>query len=408
MLNLTKFTALLMALALCQGWVWAEERALVPIDANGVAEIEYDDINSARVRAMRNAIENASMQVSANIQSTQVMENGNLTVDHLRIHSAAKVTDIQVITEGRDGDYYRVNIMARVAPDKICANVMANQYYKSVGITGFAMENPQHSTLGHLGSVDRSLPALLVNDINSRQGLRALSANYMTLYPNTPNAPTQISPRMTLTRAVTAAKDLGVQFVVSGVIRDMAMENPDAPRANNWDRWLKKVGITKAKRTRHFVFDLYVHDGYSGALVFQSRYRTYGLWNEKNNSIVGFGTGRFFATDYGQEVRLLLDRAVTDLQANIQCQPFMATIAQVDGKRIFVSSGAESGLRPGDFLSVYRTSQKFDRQGDSFWQISDTRLVAEVKQVQPYYAVAELAIDSERLNLQVDDLVMAW
>jgi len=408
MFSMLKFAVLLMALTLCQTRVWAEAMNLVPVDANGVAEIEYGDVNSARVRAMRNAIENASMQVSANIQSTQVMENGNLTVDYLRIHSAAKVTDIQVISEGQDGDYYRVHIMARVAPDQICANVMANQYRKSVAITGFSMEHPQHATLGHLGSVDRSLPALLVNDINGRPGLRALSANYMTLYPNTPNAPTQISPRMTLTRAVTAAKDLGVQFVVSGVIRDLAMENPDAPRANNWDRWLKKVGITKAKRTRHFVFDLYVHDGYSGALVFQSRYRTYGLWNEKNNSNVGFGTAKFFSTDYGSQVRLLLDQAVTDLQKTIQCQPFMATIAQVSGKRIYVSSGAESGLRPGDFLSVYRTSQKFDRQGESFWQISDTRLVAEVKQVQPYYAVAELAIDSERLNLQVDDLVMAW
>jgi len=386
----------------------ADNSSLVLVEAEGTAEIEYGDENSARVRAMRNAIENASIQVSANIQSTQVMENGNLTVDYLRINSAAKVSDIQVIYEGREGNVFKVQIMARVSPDQICANVMANHYRKSVAITGFSMEHPEHASLGHLGSVDRSLAALLVSDINGRQGLRALSANYMTLYPNTPNAPTQISPRMTLTRAVSTAKDLGVQFVVSGVIRDMAMENPDAPRASNWDKWLKKVGITKAKRTRHFVFDIFVHDGYSGALVFQSRYRTYGLWNEKKNARIGFGTAKYFSTDYGQQVRLLLDQAVSDLQKTVQCQPFMATIAQVNGNRIYVSSGAESGLRPGDYLSVYRTSQKFDRQGDSFWQISDTRLVAEVKQVQPYYAVAELAIGTERLNLQMEDLVMAW
>lgn len=381
---------------------------LVPVEAEGVAAIEYNDENSARVRAMRNAIENASVQVSANVHSTQVMENGNLTVDYLRVNSSAKVSDIQVLSEGRDGDLYRVRILARVSPNQICANVMTNHYRKSVAITGFSMEHPEHATLGHLGAVDRSLAALLVNDLNGRDGIRALSANYMTLYPNTPNAPTQVSPRMTLTRAVSAAKDLGVQFVVSGVIRDMAMENPEAPRASNWDKWLKRVGITKAKRTRHFVFDVFVHDGYSGALVFQSRYRTYGLWNERNHDQVGFGTAKYFSTDYGQQVRMLLDQAVADLQKTVQCQPFMATIAQVGGNRLFISSGAESGLRPGDFLSVYRTSQKFDRQGDSFWQITDTRLVAEVKQVQPYYAVAEMAIGTERLNLQVDDLVMAW
>ena len=386
----------------------AETEDLVRVEAEGVAAVEYNDENSARVRAMRKAIQNASMQVSANVQSTQVMENGNLTVDYLRVNSSAKVSGIHVLSEGRDGDLYRVRIMAQVSPSQICANVMSNHYRKSVAITGFSMEHPEHATLGHLGSVDRSLAALLVNDLNGRNGVRALSANYMTLYPNTPSAPTQISPRMTLTRAVTAAKDLGVQFVVSGVIRDMAMENPAAPRANGWDKWLKRVGITKAKRTRHFVFDVFVHDGYSGALVFQSRYRTYGLWNEKNNARVGFGTARYFSTDYGQNVRMLIDQAVSDIQKTVQCQPFMATIAQVDGKRIYISSGAEAGLRPGDFLSVYRTSQKFDRQGDSFWQIIDTRLVAEVKQVQPYYAVADMAVGSQRLNLQVDDLIMAW
>ena len=388
---------------------WSDNgNELIQVTAEGIAPIEYNDENSARLRAMRNAIENASVQVSANVQSTQVIENGNLTVDYLRINSAAKVTNIQIVSEGRDGELYRVRIMAKVSPNQICANVMANHYRKAVAITGFAMEHPEQATLGHLGAVDRTLAALLVSDLNAQQGMLALSANYMTLYPNIDNAPTQISPRMALTRAVTAAKDLGVQFVVSGVIRDMAMENPEAPRASNWDKWLKRVGVTKAKRTRHFVFDVFVHDGYSGALVFQSRYRTYGLWNERNNAQIGFGTAKYFSTDYGQQVRMLLDQAVADLQQTIQCQPFMATIAQVSGNRIYISSGAESGLRPGDYLSVYRTSQKFDRQGDSFWQIIDTRLAAEVKQVQPYFAVAELAVGVERLNLQVDDLVMAW
>ena len=61
MLNLSKFSALLMALVLCQGWVGAEAKARVLIDANGVAEIEYNDINSARVWVMCNVIENVLM-----------------------------------------------------------------------------------------------------------------------------------------------------------------------------------------------------------------------------------------------------------------------------------------------------------------------------------------------------------
>lgn len=403
-------SSLLIALWLWAGLAQAESASeLVRVDARGEADIQYDDLNSARMRALRKAIENASMQVSAQVHSTQVMENGNLTVDYLRVNSAAQVRDIHIMSEGREGDLYAVDITARVASDQVCANVMANHYRKSVAVTGFSMEHPEQATLGHLGAVDRELAAYLVNGLSGMAGVRALNANGMTLYPNNPlSAPTQLSPRMTLTSAVDAAKSLGAQFVISGVIRDMAMENPDAPRARRWDGWLDKIGLSKASRTRHFVFDVFIHDGYSGALVFQSRYSTYGLWNERNNARVGFATGKFFGTDYGQEVDRLMRQAMSDIQQTIQCQPFMATITQVDGKRLFVDTGAASGLRPGDFLSVYRTSQHFDRQGEGFWQISDTRLVAEVKQVQPHFAIAELSIGSERLNLQMDDLVMGW
>lgn len=59
---------------------------------------------------MRKAIESASMQVSAQVHSTQVMEDGNLTVDYLRVNSAAQVRDIQIMSEGRQGDVYTVAI----------------------------------------------------------------------------------------------------------------------------------------------------------------------------------------------------------------------------------------------------------------------------------------------------------
>ena len=69
------------------------------VEAEGVAPVEYGDEVSARVRAMRNAIKNASMQVSASVQSSQVLENGNLTVDYLRVNSAAQVSEIEVLSE---------------------------------------------------------------------------------------------------------------------------------------------------------------------------------------------------------------------------------------------------------------------------------------------------------------------
>lgn len=376
--------------------------------SSGRAEIYYDDIQAARVRAIRNAIENASLQVNARVHSSQVLENGSLKVDHLKINSAAKVHQLTVLDEYQDGSVYIVEIRAQVSQDQVCATHIANSFRKNVAVTGFAMEFPQQSTLGHLGAVDRKFASYLVSKLNGLPGINALDANYMMLYPSTHNAPTSLTPENTLTRAVNASRHLGVQFVVSGIIRDMAITNMDAPYASKTDGLSRFLGFKKEKRERQFVFDMYVHDGYSGALVFQSRYGAKGIWNAKHHDKTGFATARFWSTDYGDQVFKLIGRTVDDLQQTIQCQPFMANIAKVNGNRIYVKSGASSGLRPGDSLSVYRTSEYFDRNQNELSQITDTKLIATVKQVQPHFAIAELPIRVERLNIQQDDLVIAW
>ncbi|MCH8552586.1 MAG: flagellar assembly protein FlgT [Natronospirillum sp.] len=377
------------------------------IEATGRAEVVYGDEHSARVRAMRDAVQNASMQVSAQVRSSQTVESGSVVVDHLRVHSAARVTQVEVLSEGRSGNFFEVNIQARVAEDHMCANHVVNDFAKSVAVTGFALEDATQTTVGHLGDVDRQLASYLVNAMNGETGLRALNANHMMLYPSVSAAPTRQTTRNTLSWAVDAARDMGVQFVVSGVVRDLGMEEVRREISDE-DGLVARLSQPRNTLQRQMMLDVYVHDGYSGALVFQSRYSTSGEWNYRSNEKVGFATSRFFASEYGQNVRDLLRHVVDDVQEAVQCQPFMANIAQVDGDRIYIQMGAESGLRPGDDLSVYRTSTFFDRRNDAYNELTDTQLVARVTQVQPNFAIAELPVTAERLNLQPDDLVIAW
>jgi len=376
--------------------------------AAGEAEIAFGDIAAARHRALRRAIENASLQVNARIQSTQVLENGALVIDHLRINSAARVQDLKVIDEYQRDDVYIVEIMAWVSPDQVCATGLSNAFRKSVAVTGFPMLNPEQSTMGHLGAVDRSFASHLVNSLNGLEGIQAMDANYMMLYPTVVNAPTSLNSDKMLTKAVTAARQLGAQFVVSGVIRDLAMSDPDQQFSKVWKLALNQVGLESNRGSRNFVFDMYVHDGYSGALVFQSRYSAEGIWNVKRHKKVAFGSAAFWATDYGKQVQKLVAQSIVDLQSTIQCQPFMASISRVDDFRIYVDSGSSSGLRPGDKMAVYRTLEKFDRNQNEFTQIADTKLMAVIKQVQPNFAIAEIPVRVEQLNLQSDDLVIAW
>ncbi|TGG94951.1 hypothetical protein E4656_00530 [Natronospirillum operosum] len=377
------------------------------IEATGRADVVYGDEHSARVRALRDAIQTASLQVSAQVRSAQTVETGSLTVDHLRVQSAAQVTQVEVLSEGRQGDVFEVTIQARVAEDAMCANHITNNFAKSAAITGFAMEDATQGTIGHLGHVDRELASYLVNAMTGQGGLRALNANDIQLYPSVATAPTRQTARHTLTSAVDTARDLGVQFVVSGVIRDMGMEEVRREISDE-DGLVARLSQSRRTNQRHMVLDVYVHDGYSGALVFQSRYTTQGEWDYRSNERVGFATSRFFSSEYGTHVRELLNQVVEDVQVAVQCQPFMANIAQIDGDRIYIQMGADSGLRPGDDLGVYRTSTFFDRRNDAYNELTDTQLVARVTQVQPNFAVAELPIRAERLNLQPDDLVIAW
>ncbi len=377
------------------------------VEATGRAEIVYGDEHSARVRAMRDAVQNASMQVSAQVRSAQTVESGSITVDHLRVQTAARVTQIEVLNERRDGGQFEVSIQARVAEDHMCANHVVNDFAKSVAVTGFALEDATQTTIGHLGDVDRQLASYLVNAMNGETALRALNANYMMLYPSVSAAPTRQTTRNTLTRAVDAAQDLGVQFVVSGVVRDLGMEEVRREVSED-DGLIARLSQSRTTSQRQLVLDVYVHDGYSGALVFQSRYSTQGEWDFRSNEKVGFATARFFGSEYGANVRELLHHAVADVQDAVECQPFMANIAQVNGERLYIQMGAESGLRPGDDLSVYRTSTFFDRRNDGYRELTDTQLVARVTQVQPNFAIAELPVTAERLNLQPDDLVIAW
>ncbi|MFY0665445.1 MAG: flagellar assembly protein T N-terminal domain-containing protein [Natronospirillum sp.] len=404
-------TVTLMMVLLLSSWAYAQDMANVTVgrfvQAEGQADIIYGDTHSARVRAMRAAIQNASMQASSQVRSSQVVEDGRLSMDYLRINSAAQVTAVEVVSEGAVGNLYRVAIEARVSESQMCANHVVNDFSKSLAVTGFALETPTQTTIGHLGAVDRSLPSHLVNELNGAGGVRALNANYLMMYPSIPTAPTRVSARNTLTRAVDTARDLGVQFVVSGVVRDLGMQEMERPREES-DGLLAALTQRGRVMQRHMVLDVYIHDGYSGALVFQSRYSASGQWDFRSNEKVGFATPKFFGSDFGREVQRLFAQVVEDIHATVECQPFMANIAQVDGQTIFIKMGAESGLRPGDNLGVYRTSTFFDREQQDYTQLTDTKLVARVTQVQPHFAIAELPVQVERLNLQPDDLVIAW
>ena len=385
-----------------------EDEAYKWVFAKGMAAIEHDQIQSAQNRAYRDALANASIQVNANVKGKQILENSSITVNSLTVSSHAKIDEVQILEQYEENGVYIVSIRAKVATAQYCHTHMANSYSKSVAITGFELIDPTQTTLGHLGDVDRQLASVISNQLNQIGKVQALNANHLKISPSSQTAPTSFNAQLQLSQSQNAATSLGTQYVVSGVIRDLSLTNQDAPYAKKWDGFLSKIKIKKESRTRHFVFDLYVHDGYSGALLFQSRYSATGKWNVKHHKKVGFATPAFNKTDYGKQVSRLIDRATADISQVIACQPYVVKIENTKQNLLYLHAGAHSGLRPGDSVSVYKTSQIFDRDQNVQWQLTDTKVTAIIKQVQPHFAIAELPMDARQLNIQMDDVVFAW
>ena len=86
----------------------------------------------------------------------------------------------------------------------------------------------------------------------------------------------------------------------------------------------------------------------------------------------------------------------------------MTRISRVDGKTLHFDAGASTGIRPGDKLSLYRTFNFNDADQQRGVELTNVKTALTVSQVHPGFASGTIAVDPGRLNIQEDDLLIAW
>ncbi|SBS34031.1 hypothetical protein MAQ5080_02755 [Marinomonas aquimarina] len=376
------------------------------IRADGQAIIYNQDINDARYRATQQAIKQASLQASASVRSSDTLNNGTLH-SNTRVQSAGQASDVKILSEQIFDDILSLTIEADIETEGMCDNGTSNTYRKSVGVTGFALQTPQQATLGALHNIGRELPKSLVDAMNQQGYLRALAATHLSVYPDLINAPTSANNDGSLTDVARIGEELGVQYVVSGVIRDIGEVYPKHPNQktplNSLLSW-----ANKEDDQRKFVLDLYIYDGFSGALIFQHRYDETGKWNTKDNNKVGFGSAQFWGLHYGKVVAQALTAMSLDSSDDLNCQPFVANIFRTEGNRIYLNAGALAGIKKGDQFQVFRRYEIFDQLQNAQTQLNNANINVTITQVQPNFAIGELAVEARILNVQQQDVVIAW
>jgi hypothetical protein len=377
------------------------------VTATGTA-IVGRDMQQAKDEAMRDALRLAALQVGGSVNATQMLSDGLVTADQVRLDTAAQFSQVDVIGEELRDGVLEVTIKAQVQGQGTCPDNAANGYRKAVAVAGFPLQNPKDATLGELGDIEQGLSRLLATTLNGQQRLHALDAGHVLLFSSVDRAPASQNNLQRLSTSIELAKELGAQYVVSGVVRDIGMINPDADVPRFFDDSLRKIGLGREQRERNFALDVYVHDGVSGALVFHNTYATHGIWDINDHAKTGFASAVFWKTAYGQQMKVLLRDVVQDLTVNLACQPYMAKIIDSQGDYIRLDTGGSVGMRPGDKLNVFRTSTKYNLDNEPLTELHDTQVVATITQVQPRFAIARLNKSAERFAIQREDVVVAW
>jgi len=384
---------------------WASLAEAFVVEVQGQAPIA-GSINHARQQALEDAMRQASLRAEAHVVSTQLMSKGLITQDDIELKSQANIKDVEVLWEGAEQGIYNVTIRADVKPMEMCQQ--GNSLRKAVAVTGFGLVSAKQTSLGQLQNIEQDLARVFINTFNDSGQMHALDASHIGLYSTPKFAPSVQNQQRHLTTSMALAQNLGAQYIVSGIVRGLDTLSTAADRVEQDESWLSLVGLTDEPTERQFVVDVFVHDGFSGALIFSNTYATQGKWNLDRMANVRFASPAFWRSNYGHAVKDLLAGAIDDVSMSLRCQPFMAKIIRTEGKRLHIEALAGAGIRPGDKFSIYRSGTFYNLDLEPRIELTNTDMKATVSQVQPQFIVAELSMSAQQLSIQRDDIVIAW
>lgn len=372
------------------------------IESEGVAEIKNGDLIDARRKALTMALDAALVQLPGGYSA-----DGLLSLEEHRTTPTSAITDYTVINERLIENTLVIRIRANLdAQVSQCYLQMdPKNFNKRVALTGFPLLQPLDANAGNLHEVSVKLPDLISQQIKHHQGFETLLSTRYNLHSHLNDAPTNILMNGMLTNMQQNTDVSDVQFIISGVIRDMSQRSPIGPREPNIviDAY-HQLDRNNARNHRNFVYDVYIYDAITGALIHQQSFATSGIWNTRTSKI-GFATSAFWNQHYGKEVANLIRHSSLEIIKALECKPFSARITRAEQNRIWINAGGLSGLNPGDRLSVFRRQTHYDIFNEAYPEFVPTQITVTLDRVEPTFASGTLNSQASHGNIQRDDLV---
>jgi hypothetical protein len=350
------------------------------ISVEGSAFIGEGGKDQARQEAMDAAIAEASEQLKR------------------KNSSAMLVSDIKVVDEWQEGNVYHVQVLAVLSDKQLCASA----YRKKIVATAF----PIVTTDQIAGTESQDLYGGIPREINNRLmesgDFIGRNLTNTVLYARPDMAP-DILPSTSYygSSILDIARRQDAQFVLSGVIRDFKIESGEYLRGSGLFAEIKAAARDIVGR-RSIGIDVYVHDGFTGALLFQHRYNDSILGDVSLPAGYTVGSERFNSTPAGHKIDQIIHQASDDIHRVFGCYPFASRVSRVVGNRIVIVAGAQDKVKAGDRFKVYPAISSVDSNGAA---IMDSLGVLTITEVSSNSAQGTLDADGQALRVHPGDWV---
>lgn len=332
----------------------------------GSAVITEAGTDQARQAAINDAIANASQQLKRSGSDSLL------------------ASDIKVVDEWQDGNTYHVQVLAVLAQHQACRHA---SYRKKIVATAFPVMNADQVSGSESQDLFSGIPREISNRLMESGDFIARNLTTTSLYSRPDLAPEiTVNGIIANTPVLDVARRQNAQLVLAGVIRDFKLESTEYVRGSGVFAELKSAMRDYIAR-RSIGIDVYVYDGFTGALLFQQRYTDSIIGDVSLPSGYTVGSERFNSTSAGHKITQIIAMASEDISDLFGCYPFAARVSQVENNRIHIAAGAQDKIKIGDRFKVYAVDTYNSSVGMGF---TDPVGVMTITDVGPSMAAGNL------------------
>ncbi len=361
-----------------------DETAPEVISSQGQAEIQQGAVIEARLKAIQQAIRQAAKAAG-------------------RHSSRDLIANTKVVDEWRENNHYFVQIVAVVGQQEGCQA----SYKKRIVATAFPIVTTGQISGNESQDLYGGIPREIMNQLMETGDFIGRNQTRTVLYARPDLAPEIMTTSQYGDNTIQQlARQNNSQFVLSGVIRDFEVESTDYIRGAGLLAQAKSA-LRDVIVRRGITLDVYVHDGLSGALLFQHRYSDSILgdvWIPVGYSV---GSARFKATPAGEKISRIIKMATQDIHRVFSCYPFTTRIVKINDNGLVIAAGAQDKLKVGDKFVVYGNSRSLYGLGNSQGNKQAIGLLT-LDAVNVQFSTGHLEVPTNIRKIKVGDWVKSW